>query len=269
MVLAGQEAINPPCSDTALRTSTPIPPSMTNPSTTSKLSSSLLRAATSGKYQPAGGGGWRLRPTIQQPTPLQNAPNGPQCGNRSCPSCDHCSLNSLSSVLSQDAAVLELGPYPNNQVLNASLGPTNVVRSMGPIPPIDPAQSFPLSPLDPVMHRRSAHAKASRNPTQRFSLPDRARHQFTSFQFRTFLTMVGFSSLMFLSTIAELFDIIWHSAVRHQVAAIPLALTAPRFRQHEWTLNRAISEGTARVLHRPTLRSIKFLITKETEFNPQ
>ena len=159
-------------------------------------------------------------PTIQRTTPLQNAPNGPQCGNRSCPSCDQCSLNSLSSVLSQDAAVLERGPYPNNQVLNASLGPINVVRSMGPIPPINPAESFPLSPLDPIMHGRSAHAKASRNP-QRFSLPDRARHQFTSSRLRTFLTMVGFSSFIFLSTIAELFDIIWHSGVRHQVAAIP------------------------------------------------
>ncbi|MDP2651658.1 MAG: hypothetical protein Q8O94_00800, partial [bacterium] len=119
-------------------------------------------------------------PTIQRTTPLQNAPNGAQCGNRSCPSCDQFSLNSLSSVFSQDADVLELSPYPNNQVLNAPLGPMNVARSVGPILPIDPGQSFPLSSLDPIMNGGNAHAKASSNPPQRFSLTHRAHHRFTS-----------------------------------------------------------------------------------------
>ena len=170
---------------------------------------------------PAGWRRWMASsiPTIQRTTPLQNTPNGAQCGNRNCPSCDQFSLNSLSSVFSQDADVLELSPYPNNQVLNASLGPMNVARSVGPILPIDPGQSFPLSSLDPIMHGGNAHAKASSNPPQRFSLTHRAHHRFASFQLRTFLTMVGFPSFMFLSTIAELFDIIWHSGVRHQVAS--------------------------------------------------
>ena len=178
-------------------------------------------------------------PTIQRTTPLQNAPNGAQCGDRSCPSCDQFSLNGLSSVFSQDAAVLELGPYPSNQVLNAPLGPMNVARSMGPILPIDPGQSFPLSSLDPIMHSGNAHAKASSNPPQRFALTDRAHHRFTSFQLRTFLTMVGFPSFMFLSTIAELFDIIWHSGVRHQVAATELFM-----RKSHWLTTVHKSRGT-------------------------
>ena len=169
---------------------------------------------------PAGWRWWMASsiPTIQRTTPLQNAPNGTQCGNRSCPSCDQFPLNGLSSVFSQDAAVLELSPYPNNQVLNTPLGPMNVARSMGSILPIDPGKSFPLSSLHPIMHGGNAYAKASSNPPQRFSLADRAHHRFTSFQLRTFLTKVGFPSFMFLSTIAALFDIIWHSGVRHQVA---------------------------------------------------
>jgi len=176
---------------------------------------------------PAGWRRWMASsiPAIQRTTPLQNAPNGAQCGDRCCPSCDQFSLNGLSSVFSQDAAVLELGPYPNNQVLNAPLGPMNIARSMGPILPIDPAQSFSLCPLDPIMHSGNAHTKASSNPPQRFSLTDRAHHRFTSFELRTFLTMVGFPSFIFLSTIAELFDIIWHLGVQHQVAAAVLLVT--------------------------------------------
>jgi hypothetical protein len=90
---------------------------------------------------------------------------------------------------------------------------------MGSILPIDPGKSFSLSSLDPIMHGGNTYAKASSNPPQRFSLTDRAHHRFTSFEIGIFLTMVGFPSFMFLSTIAELFDIIWHSGVRHQVAA--------------------------------------------------
>jgi hypothetical protein len=168
--------------------------------------------------------GWRWRmassiPTIQCTTPLQNAPNGAQCGNRSCSSCDQFSLNGLSSVFAQDAAILELSPYSNNQVLNALLGPANVARSMGPILPIDPAQSSSLSPLGPIVHGGNAHAKASSYPSQRFSLTDRVHHRFTSLDLRTFLTTVGFPSLVFSPTLADLFDIIWHFGVRHQVAA--------------------------------------------------
>src|SRR6185437_10824512 len=49
-------------------------------------------------------------------------------------------------------------------------------------------------------------------------------HRFTFCKLRTFLTMVDCLS-RFTSTISNLFDIIWHLGVRHQVAAIPSLLT--------------------------------------------
>src|SRR2546422_864016 len=57
----GPERVRPPWSETPLSTSTAVPPLITRPSTMSKLSNSAWRAATSGRYQPRGGGGRRTR----------------------------------------------------------------------------------------------------------------------------------------------------------------------------------------------------------------
>src|SRR6185312_2726219 len=64
----GQEATKPPCKETPVSTRTSVPPSITNPSTTSKLSNSQCRNANDGKYQP--GCGARRRTRLAHPTPL-------------------------------------------------------------------------------------------------------------------------------------------------------------------------------------------------------
>ena len=174
--------------------------------------------------------GWRWRmassmSTIQSTAPLQNPPNGTQCGKcRRTPS-DHFSLNGLSSVFSQDAVVLELGTHLDNQVFNTPLGSLNVMRSVRSVTPIDSGQPLPISSIDPIMHRGNAHAKASRHLSQRFTSSHSTYHCFTSFKLRTFLTIGDCSSFAFPSTITDLFDILWHLDVRHQVAAAPSAIS--------------------------------------------
>src|SRR5918995_6652167 len=108
--------------------------------------------------------GWRWwmassMSTIQSTAPLQNPPNGTQCGKDSRTPSEHFSLNGLSSVFSQDAIVLELGTYLNNQVFNTPLGSLNVMRAVGSVTPIDSGQPLPLSAIDPIMHCGNAHPK--------------------------------------------------------------------------------------------------------------
>jgi hypothetical protein len=170
--------------------------------------------------------GWRWRMTsstsaIQNAAPLQDPSDGTQCGKRSHAASGQFSPNGLSSIFSQGAHILELGTHLENQIFNTPLGSPNVMRPVGSVTPIDSGQPLPLSSIDPIMHRGNAHAKASRYLTQRFSSPHSTYHRFTFCKLRTFLTMVDCLS-RFTSTITNLFDIIWHLGVRHQVAAIQL-----------------------------------------------
>jgi len=169
---------------------------------------------------------WRWRMTsstsaVQNAAPLQDPSDGTQCGKRSHAASGQFSPNGLSSIFSQGAHILELGTHLENQIFNTPLGPPNVMRPVGSVTPIDSGQPLPLSSIDPIMHRGNAHAKASCYLTQRFSSPHSTYHRFTFCKLRTFLTMVDCLS-RFTSTISNLFDIIWHLGVRHQVAAIPL-----------------------------------------------
>ena len=168
--------------------------------------------------------GWRRRmpssmSAIQSTTPLQNPPDGTQCGKCSRTASDQFSPNSLSSVFSQGAVILELGTHLENQIFNTLLGSLNVMRPVGSVTPIDSGQPLSLSSIHPIMHRRNAHAKASRYPSQRFSSSHSTYHRFTFRKLRNFLTMVDCLSV-FTSTITNLFDIIWHLGVRHQVASV-------------------------------------------------
>lgn len=173
--------------------------------------------------------GWRWRmtssmSTIESTAPLQNPPNGTQCGKCSRTPSDHFSLNGLSSVFSQGAVILELDAHLEDQIFNTPLGSLNVMRSVGSVTPIDSAKPSTLSSIHPIMHGRNAHAKASRYLSQRFSSSHSTYHCFTFSKLRTFLNMVD-TLPVFLSTLTNLFDIIWHLGVRHQVAAVHSLLT--------------------------------------------
>jgi hypothetical protein len=170
---------------------------------------------------PTGGRWWMTSSmsAIQSTAPFQNPSDGTQCRKRSHTASGQFSPNGLSSVFSQGALILELGTHLENQIFKTPLGSPNVMRPVGSVTPIDSSQSLPLSSIHPIMYGRNAHAKLSRYLTQRFSSPHSTYHRFTLCKLRTFLTMVDCLS-RFTSTISNLFDIIWHLGVRHQVAAI-------------------------------------------------
>src|SRR5713101_6409655 len=82
----GHEPGKPPCRETTLRTSMRMPPSNVSPSTVSKLSSSARPAPTSGRYQPAGGGGRRTRrPASRAPRRSRMRPMVRTAGTTPCP----------------------------------------------------------------------------------------------------------------------------------------------------------------------------------------
>ncbi len=137
---------------------------------------------------PTGWRGWMTSsmPTIQSPTPLQDAPNGSYGRDLPLTSGNQVSLDCLSPVFTQDASVLEFSADPNHQVFNASLGALNTVRPLRAILPVDSAQSFPLSSLSPIMDRGEANMKSTSHRSQRFTLTHGSYHRLASLKRRTF-----------------------------------------------------------------------------------
>jgi hypothetical protein len=59
----------------------------------------------------------------------------------------------------QVADLPQLGSKGQDQVLDGGLGPARGFGVVGPVVPVDPIESLPLSELDPVMDRGLADAK--------------------------------------------------------------------------------------------------------------
>lgn len=125
------------------------------PSTMSKLSNSVRQAATSGRYQPRGGGGRRvlLRPS--------SAPRRPRmrlmvrsAGTGAIPCSDRAwrIASALMAPRSTEVALSQVATCLQDQVLQGGIGAAGLVRRVRAIGPIDAIQALTLGALDPVGH---------------------------------------------------------------------------------------------------------------------
>jgi len=166
---------------------------------TSKLSSSLVRWATSGRYQRATGGRWRILRRLSK-APRQSNPAdgthrryGPDASTK-------LPMDGRNAVFTKHTGLLELTTNGQHNILNSPIGPLDLVRQRWPIGPVDLAERIP-GPPNPQMNGCDSTTVAARYFTDRGSLANSKDHRTSLNSQRAFLVTSNRLEASFCSTV--------------------------------------------------------------------